>query len=89
MVPCLSGDNPSDTGTRDITADSFKQNSWVNGASFLKTSTWPFNPIREVTEKIRLVDPVYKLNEGFVFTSNFPTTAISTDLPSLETLIQA
>ena len=30
----LSGDNPADTGTRGITADSLKQSSWVNGPSF-------------------------------------------------------
>ena len=38
----LSGDSPADTRTRDITADSLKQSSWVNGPSFLKTSEWPF-----------------------------------------------
>ena len=40
----LSGNNPADTGTRSITADSLRQSSWVNGPSFLKTSDWPFNP---------------------------------------------
>ena len=38
----LSGDNPADTGTRGITADSLKQSSWVNGPSFLKTWGWPW-----------------------------------------------
>ena len=59
----LSGDYPADTGTRDITADSLKQSSWVNGPTFLKTSDWPFNPNREVIEKTRLDGPVYDLNE--------------------------
>ncbi|XP_063722434.1 uncharacterized protein LOC134848854 [Symsagittifera roscoffensis] len=75
----LSGDNPADTGTRGITADSPKQSSWVNGPSFLKTSEWPFNPNREVTDKIRLDGPVYDLNEGLEVSSNFPCTAVSTD----------
>ena len=75
----LSGDNPADTGTRGITADSLKQSSWVNGPSFLKTSDWPFNPNREVTDKIRLDGPVYDLNEGLEVSSNFPCTAVSTD----------
>ena len=30
----LSGDNPADTGTRGITADSLKQSSWVNDLPF-------------------------------------------------------
>ena len=75
----LSGDNHADTGTRGITADSLKQSSWVNGPSFLKTSDWPFNPNREVTDKIRLDGPVYDLNEGLEVSSNFPCTAVSTD----------
>ena len=75
----LSGDNPADTGTRGITADSLKQSSWVNGPSFLKTSDWPFNPNREVTDKIRLDGPVYDLNEGLEVSSNFLCTAFLTD----------
>ena len=75
----LSGDNPADTGTRGITADSLKQSSWVNGPSFLKTSDWPFSPNREVTDKIRLDGPVYDLYEGLEVSSNFPCTAVSTD----------
>ena len=53
-IHVLSRDNPADTGTRVITADSLKQSSSVNGPSFLKTSYWPLNPNREVTEKTRL-----------------------------------
>ena len=75
----LSGDNPADAGTRGITADSLKQSSWVNGPSFLKTSDWPFNPNKEVTDKILLDGPVYDLNEGLEVSSNFPCTAVSTD----------
>ena len=75
----LSGDNPADTGTRGITADSLKQSSWENGPSFLKTSDWPFNPNRELTDKIRLDGPVYDLNEGLEVSSNFPCTAVSND----------
>ena len=75
----LSGDNPADTGTRGITADSLKQSSWVNGPTFLKTSDWLFNPNREVTEKIRLDGQVYDLNEGLEVSSNFPCTAVLTD----------
>ena len=79
----LSGDNPADTGTRGIAADSLKQSSWVNGPSFLKTSDWPFNSSREVTDKIRLDGPVYDLNEGLEVSSNFPCTAVSTDFAFL------
>ena len=75
----LSRDNPADTGTGGITADSLKQSSQVTGPSFLKTSDWPFNPYREVTEKIRLDGPVYDLNEDLEVSSNFPCTAVSTD----------
>ena len=75
----MSGDKPVDTGTRVITADSLKQSSWVNGPSFLKTSDWPFNLNREVTDKIRLDGPVYDLNEGLEVSSTFPCTAVSTD----------
>ena len=75
----LSGDNPADTGTRGITADSLKQSSWVNGPTFLKTSDWLFNPNREITEKIRLDGQVYDLNEGLEVSSNFPYTAVLTD----------
>ncbi|XP_063711138.1 uncharacterized protein LOC134839491 [Symsagittifera roscoffensis] len=75
----LSGDNPTDTRTRGISANSLKQSSWINGPSFLKTSDRPFNPNREVTEKIRRVGPVYNQNEGLEVSSNFPCTAVSTD----------
>ena len=77
----LSGDNPADTGTKGITADSLKQSSWVNGPTFLKTSDWPFNPNREVTEKIRLDGQVYVLNEVLEVSSIFPCTAVSIDFP--------
>ena len=76
-------DNPADTGTRGITADSLKQSSWVNGPSFLKTSDWPFNPNREVTEKVYLDGPVYDLNEGLEVSSNFPCTEFRLTVPSL------
>ena len=79
MVPCFEWRQHADTGTRGTTADSLKQSSWVKGPSFLKTSDWPFNPNREVTEKIRLDGPVYDLNEGLEVSSNFPCTAVSTD----------
>ena len=46
---------------------------------FLKTSDWPFNPHREVTEKICLDSPVYDLSEGSEVSSIFPCTAVSTD----------
>ena len=75
----MSENNPADTGTRGITADSLKQSSWVNGPLFMETSGWPFNPNREVTEKNRLIGPVYDLNEGLEVSSIFPCTAVSTD----------
>ena len=75
----LSGDNPADTVTRGITADSVKQSSWLNGPSFLKTSEKPFNSNREVTEKFRRNGLVYDLNEGLEVSSIFPCTAVSTD----------
>ena len=77
--PVLSGDNPADTGTRGITADSLKQSSWVNVPSFLKSLDWPFNSSREVSEKIHLDGPIYDLNEGLEVSFNFPCTAVSTD----------
>ena len=78
-IPCRRPLPTFDTGTRRITADSLKQSSWVNGPSFLKTSDWPFNPNREVTDKIRPDGPVYDLNEGLEVSSNFPCTAVLTD----------
>ena len=75
----LSGDNPADTGTRSITTDSLKQNSWVNGTSFFKTSDRAFSPNREITENNHPNDPVYDLNEGIEVCSNFLYTAVSTD----------
>ena len=57
-IHVLSRDNPADTGTRGITADSLKQSSSVNGPSFLRTSYWPFNPNREVSEKTRLIPEI-------------------------------
>ena len=77
----LSGDNPADTGTRGITAESLKQSSWLNSPTFLKTSDWPFNPKREVTEKVRLDGPVYDINEGLEVSLHFPCTAVPTDFP--------
>ena len=50
----LSGDNPTDTGTRGISAESLKTSSWVNGPSLLKSGEWPFKPSIEVLKKIRL-----------------------------------
>ena len=79
MVPCVEWRQPTDYGTRGITADSLKQSSWVNGPTFLKFSDRPFNPYREVTEKICLDGLVYDLNVGFEASSIFPCTAVSTD----------
>ena len=83
----LSGDNPADTGTRGITADSLKQSSWVNGPSFLKTSDWPFTSNREVTDKIRLDGPVYDLKDGLEVSSNFRALQFRLTLPSLGKII--
>ena len=43
-----SGDNPADTGTRGISAESLKTSIWVNGPSLLKNGEWLFKPSIEV-----------------------------------------
>ena len=67
----LSGDNPADTGTRGISAESLKTSSWVNGPSLLKSGEWPFKPSIEVLKKIRLAGPACDLNEGLEQASNY------------------
>ena len=46
--------NPADTGTRGIAAETLKDSSWTQGPSFLKTSDWPFRPNIDVITKIKL-----------------------------------
>ncbi|XP_063717837.1 uncharacterized protein LOC134844942 [Symsagittifera roscoffensis] len=66
----LSGDNPADTGTRGISAESLKTSSWVNGPSLLKSGEWPFKPSIEILKKIRLAGPACDLNEDNGYAQN-------------------
>ena len=71
----LSGDNPADTGTRGISAESLKTSIWLNGPSLLKSGEWPFKPSIEILKKIRLAGPACDLNEGLQQASNFSNVA--------------
>ena len=77
----LSGDNPADTGTREISTESLKTSSWVNGPSLLKSGEWPFKPSMEVVRKIRLAGPACDLNEGLEQASNFSNVAQNKNNP--------
>ena len=79
----LSGDNPADTGTRGISAESLKTSSWVNGSNLLKSGEWPFKPSIEVLKKIRLAGPACVLNEGLEQASNFSNVAQKQKQPIL------
>ena len=79
----LSGDNPADTGTRGISAESLKRSSWVNGPSLLKSGEWPFKPSIEILKKIRLASPVCDLNEGLKHASNFSNVTQKQKQPCL------
>ena len=79
----LSGDNPADTGTRGISAESLKTSSWVNGPSLLKSSEWPFKPSIEVLKKIGLAGPACDPNEGLEQASNFSNVAQKQKQPIL------
>ena len=67
----LSRDNPADTGTRGISAESLKSSSWVNVPSLLKNCKWPFKPSIEVLRRIGLAGTACDLNEGLEQGSNF------------------
>ena len=47
----LIGDNPADTGTREISLEALKDSSWVIGPSILRTTDWPFLPDERVSIK--------------------------------------
>ncbi|XP_063728551.1 uncharacterized protein LOC134856114 [Symsagittifera roscoffensis] len=79
----LSGDNPADTGTRGISAESLKTSSWVNGPSLLKSGEWLFKPSIEILTKIRLAAPACDLNEGLQQASNFSNVALKQKQPIL------
>ena len=59
----LSGDNPAETGTRAISAESLKTSSWVNGPSLLKTGERPFKPSIDVLKKSAWLVPLETLSK--------------------------
>ena len=67
----LSGDNPVDTGTRGFTSKALKESSWVNGASILRTTDWPYKPDTRVIDKIRLKGPSCDIDICMEDSSNF------------------
>ena len=79
----LSGDNPADTGTRGISAESLKRSSWVNGPSQLKSGEWLFKPSIEILKKTCLTGPACDLNEGLQQASNFSNVAQKQKQPNL------
>ena len=67
----LSGDNPTDTGTRGISSEALKESSWVNGPSILRTTDWPYKPDTRVIDKIRLKGPSCDIDICLEDSSNF------------------
>ena len=79
----LSGDNPADTGTTGISAESLKTSSWVNGPSLLKSGEGTFTPSIEILKKIRLAGPACDLSEGLQQAFNFSNVAQKQKQPIL------
>ena len=46
--------NPADTGTRGVAAETLKDSSWTQVPSFLRTSDKPFRPNVDVITKIKI-----------------------------------
>ena len=79
----LSGDNPADTGTRGISAESLKTSSWVNGPSLLKSGECLFKPSIAILKKIYLAGPACDPNEGLKKASKFSNVAQKQKQPVL------
>ena len=47
-------DNPADAGAHGISAEILQQSSWVKSPQFLSNSRFPFVPIKDVFNKIKL-----------------------------------
>ena len=67
----LSGDNPTDTGTRGISSEALKESSWANGPSILRTTDWPNKPDTRVIDKIKLKGPSCDIDICLEKSSNF------------------
>ena len=77
----LSGDNPSDTGTRGIFSEALKDSSWVIGPNILRTTDWLFIPDERVINKTRLKGPSCDVIVCLETSSSFVTDVTSIKHP--------
>ena len=80
----FSGDNPANTGTREISSEALNESSWVNGPSILRTTDWPFQPDTRVIDKIRLKRPSCDIDTCLENSSNFVVDVLTEKIFSSE-----
>ena len=77
----LSGDNPADTVTREISSEALKDSSWVICPSILRTTDWPVIPDERVINKISLKGPSCDVDNCLETSSSFVTDVTSIIYP--------